>query len=88
MIAIRAEIAAIERGEWALEDSPLRLAPHPAADVVADEWARPYPRELAAFPAGVDPAAKYWPPVSRVDAAYGDRHLMCSCPPLSDYEEP
>jgi glycine dehydrogenase len=88
MIAIRAEIAAVERGEWPLEDSPLRRAPHPAADVVADEWARPYPRELAAFPAGVDAAAKYWPPVSRVDAAHGDRHLVCSCPPLSDYEEP
>jgi glycine dehydrogenase len=84
MIAIRVEIAAVERGEWPLDESPLRRAPHPAADVVADEWTRPYPRELAAFPAGVDPAGKYWPPVSRVDAAYGDRHLVCSCPPLSD----
>jgi glycine dehydrogenase len=87
MIAIRAEIAAVERGEWPLDQSPLRLAPHPAADVVADEWTRPYSREVAAFPSGVDPAGKYWPPVSRVDAAYGDRNLVCSCPPLSDYEE-
>jgi glycine dehydrogenase len=87
MIAIRAEIATVERGEWPLDQSPLRLAPHPAADVVADEWTRPYPRTVAAFPPGVDPAAKYWPPVSRVDAAYGDRNLVCSCPPLSDYEE-
>jgi glycine dehydrogenase len=87
MIAIRGEIAAVERGEWPLEQSPLRLAPHPAADVVADEWTRPYSRELAAFPSGVDAAGKYWPPVSRVDAAYGDRNLVCSCPPLSDYQE-
>jgi glycine dehydrogenase len=87
MIAIRGEIAAVERGDWPLEQSPLRLAPHPAADVVVDEWTRPYSRERAAFPAGVDAPGKYWPPVSRVDAAYGDRNLVCSCPPLSDYQE-
>jgi len=87
MIAIRGEIAAIERGEVAVDDSPLRNAPHPAADVVADDWARPYPRELAAYPAGVDRASKYWPPVSRIDAAYGDRNLVCSCPPLTAYED-
>jgi glycine dehydrogenase len=86
MVAIRAEIAAVERGEWTVDQSPLRLAPHPAADVVADEWTRPYTRELAAFPTGVDPAGKYWPPVSRVDAAYGDRHLVCACPPVSAYD--
>jgi glycine dehydrogenase len=87
MIAIRDEIRAVEAGEWAVEDSPLRHAPHPAADVVTDAWTRSYPRELGAFPAGVDPTAKYWPPVSRVDAAYGDRNLVCSCPPLSAYED-
>jgi glycine cleavage system P protein (glycine dehydrogenase) len=87
MIAIRAEIGAIERGEWGVDESPLRHAPHPAADVVTDAWARPYPRELAAFPDGVDPAAKYWPPVSRIDSVYGDRNLVCSCPPLSTYED-
>jgi glycine dehydrogenase len=86
MIAIRDEIRAVERGEWPVEQSPLRHAPHPAADVIIDEWVRPYSRELAAFPNGADPAAKYWPPVSRIDAAYGDRHLVCSCPPVSAYE--
>src|SRR5207248_5874885 len=86
MIAIREEIAAVERGGTAVEDTALRRAPHPAADVVVDDWTRPYPRAAAAFPPGVDPAAKYWPPVSRIDAAYGDRNLVCSCPPLEDYE--
>jgi glycine dehydrogenase len=88
MIAIRAEIAAVEAGEWPVEESPLRRAPHPAADVVDDGWERPYSREQAAFPAGrSDAGDKYWPPVSRIDGAYGDRNLMCSCPPLSTYEE-
>jgi glycine dehydrogenase len=87
MIAIRDEIRTVEAGEWPVEDSPLRHAPHPAADVVADQWTRPYSREAAAFPVGTDRAAKYWPPVSRVDAAYGDRNLVCSCPPLSAYED-
>jgi glycine dehydrogenase len=88
MIAIRSEIAAVEAGEWPVEESPLRRAPHPAADVVDDAWARPYSREQAAFPAGLAGAGdKYWPPVSRIDGAYGDRNLMCSCPPLSAYEE-
>jgi len=87
MIAIRAEIDVVARGELAVGDSPLRHAPHPAADVAADTWSRPYSREEAAFPRGVDPASKYWPPVSRIDAAYGDRNLLCSCPPLAVYEE-
>jgi glycine dehydrogenase len=88
MIAIREEIRAVERGEWPVDESPLRHAPHPAADVVVDEWARPYSRQHAAFPGAVDPAHKYWPPVSRIDGAYGDRNLMCACPPLSAYEDP
>jgi glycine dehydrogenase len=87
MIAIRDEIRAVERGEWAVEESPLRHAPHPAADVATDAWDHPYSREQAAFPAGVDAADKYWPPVSRIDGAYGDRNLMCSCPPLAVYQE-
>jgi glycine dehydrogenase len=87
MIAIRDEIRAIEAGDCAVDDSPLRQAPHPAADVVTDDWDRPYPREVGAFPPGIEPAAKYWPPVSRIDAAYGDRNLVCSCPPLSAYED-
>jgi glycine dehydrogenase len=85
MIAIRAEIAAVERGEWSIEESPLRRAPHPAADVVADDWGRSYGRERGAFPVPELLADKYWPPVSRIDNAYGDRKLVCACPPLEDY---
>ena len=87
MIAIRDEIRAVEQGVWAVEDSPLRHAPHPAADVVTDDWSRQYSREQAAFPSGTK-ADKYWPPVSRIDGAFGDRNLQCSCPPLSAYEDP
>jgi glycine dehydrogenase len=88
MIAIRDEIAAVERGEWAVEASPLRGAPHTAADVATDAWDRAYSRDVAAFPgAPSETFDKYWPPVSRIDGAYGDRNLMCSCPPLSDYED-
>jgi glycine dehydrogenase len=87
MIAIRTEIRRVEAGEWGVDDSPLRNAPHPAADVVTDEWTRAYTRAEAAFPSGTETADKYWPPVSRIDGAYGDRNLMCSCPPLSAYED-
>jgi len=88
MIAIRDEIRAIEAGEWAVDESPLRAAPHPAADVVITEWTRAYSREVAAYPgrSAMRGPDKYWPPVSRIDGAYGDRNLMCSCPPLSAYE--
>ncbi|MEV6648846.1 aminomethyl-transferring glycine dehydrogenase [Amycolatopsis sp. NPDC051371] len=79
MIAIRAEIDRVAAGEWALEDSPLRQAPH-TARCVAGEWDRPYSRETAVFPAGPS-AAKIWPPVRRIDGAAGDRNLVCSCPP-------
>ena len=85
MIAIRGEIAAVEAGEWPAEDNPLRHAPHTAASI-AGEWDHPYSRETAVYPAGVS-ADKYWPPVRRIDGAYGDRNLTCSCPPLSDYED-
>ncbi len=78
MVAIRGEIDRVASGEWTPEASPLRGAPHTAA-VLTGEWDRDYSRELAVFPVGVDPD-KYWPPVSRVDQAYGDRHLVCSCP--------
>jgi len=88
MIAIRDEIRGVERGEWSAEASPLRAAPHPAADLVADSWARAYSPEQAAFPVESLREAKYWPPVSRIDNAYGDRNVMCSCPPLSEYEDP
>ncbi|WP_086844841.1 aminomethyl-transferring glycine dehydrogenase [Amycolatopsis kentuckyensis] len=79
MIAIRAEIDRVAAGEWPLEDSPLRQAPHTARCVTGD-WDRPYSRETAVFPAGAA-AAKIWPPVRRIDGAAGDRNLVCSCPP-------
>ncbi len=78
MIAIRAEIEQVGSGEWSVEASPLRGAPH-TAGVLAGDWDRAYSREQGAFPAGVDPD-KYWPPVARVDQAYGDRNLVCTCP--------
>jgi glycine dehydrogenase len=89
MIAIRDEIRAVEAGECAVEDSPLRHAPHPAADVVVTDWHRAYSREQAVYPGGGPGTGpdKYWPPVGRIDSAYGDRNLMCSCPPLSAYED-
>jgi glycine dehydrogenase len=80
MVAIREEIRRVEAGEWAVEDSPLRHAPHTGRVLAATEWERPYPRELGAFPAGYDPD-KYWPPVARIDQAFGDRNLVCACPP-------
>jgi glycine dehydrogenase len=85
MIAIRAEIAAVERGEVSAAESVLRQAPHTSA-ALAGEWHHPYDRATAAFPAGIDSADKYWPPVGRVDGAYGDRHLICSCPPPEVFE--
>ncbi|MFD0275727.1 aminomethyl-transferring glycine dehydrogenase [Kitasatospora sp. NPDC127111] len=84
MIEIRAEIEKVGSGEWAAEDNPLRNAPHTAATLAGD-WAHGYSRQEAVFPAGVNPADKYWPPVSRIDGAYGDRNLVCSCPPLDEY---
>jgi glycine dehydrogenase len=85
MLAIRAEIDQVERGEWSVEKSPLRGAPHTTRAIVGD-WDRAYPREVAAFPTGPDPD-KYWPPVARIDQAYGDRHLVCSCPPPEAFSE-
>jgi glycine dehydrogenase len=85
MLAIRAEIEQVERGEWSADKSPLRGAPHTTRAVVGD-WDRAYPRELAAFPTGPDPD-KYWPPVARIDQAYGDRHLVCACPPPEAFAE-
>jgi glycine dehydrogenase len=85
MLAIRGEIDQVERGEWSVEKSPLRGAPHTARAIVGD-WDRAYPREVAVFPTGPDPD-KYWPPVARIDQAYGDRHLVCSCPPPEAFAE-
>ena len=85
MIAIRHEIAAIEAGQMDRTNNPLKNAPHTAAAVSGTEWERPYTREQAAFPAPWLRVHKYWPPVARVDNAYGDRNLICSCPPLEAY---
>ena len=88
MLAIRDEIDAVGAGTWPAGDNPLANAPHPAADVAADEWTRPYPRSVAGWPGGAtDRLGKYWPPVSRIDGAYGDRNVMCSCPPVDTFAE-
>ncbi len=86
MLAIRAEIDRVTSGEWPADDNPLRNAPHTAEDLLGD-WQRPYPRDLGAYPLASVRASKYFPPVSRIDAAYGDRHLVCSCEPLEAYAE-
>ncbi|GGN30677.1 aminomethyl-transferring glycine dehydrogenase [Streptomyces fuscichromogenes] len=86
MIAIRAEIDKVGAGEWPADDNPLRGAPH-TAGALGGEWKHAYSREEAVFPAGVSAADKYWPPVRRIDQAFGDRNLVCSCPPLDAYED-
>jgi glycine dehydrogenase len=85
MIAIRKEAHAIERGEIDKKDNPLKNAPHTQAMVIASEWTHPYSREQAAFPAPWTREHKFWPSVARIDNAYGDKNLMCSCPPVESY---
>ncbi|MCX5206779.1 aminomethyl-transferring glycine dehydrogenase [Streptomyces sp. NBC_00237] len=85
MIAIRGEIEKVAAGEWPAEDNPLCNAPHTAA-ALGGAWEHPYSREEAVFPAGVSAADKYWPPVRRIDGAFGDRNLVCSCPPMDEYD--
>jgi glycine dehydrogenase len=87
MIAIREEISAVEEGRVDRDDNPLKNAPHTAAMVMAENWAHDYARERAAFPLASLKRQKYWPPVGRVDNAYGDRNIMCSCVPMSAYTE-
>ena len=83
MLSIREEIRRIEDGEWTREDNPLVNAPHTAEATLAAEWTHGYDRMLAASPGGPELlASKYWPPVARVDNVYGDRHLVCTCPPI------
>jgi len=84
MIAIAGEVARVAAGEWSTDDNPLRNAPHTAAALAVADWTHPYTRAEAVFPAGVSPADKYWPPVGRIDSAYGDRNLVCSCPSIED----
>ncbi|MFC8045765.1 aminomethyl-transferring glycine dehydrogenase [Nocardia sp. NPDC057353] len=87
MIAIRAEIDQVGAGDWPADDNPLRGAPHTAASLVG-EWTHPYSREVAVYPRGVaHTRAKMWPPVRRIDGAFGDRNLVCSCPPVEAYAE-
>ncbi|QNS07456.1 aminomethyl-transferring glycine dehydrogenase [Streptomyces xanthii] len=85
MIAIRGEIEKVAAGEWPADDNPLRNAPH-TAGMLGGEWEHAYSREEGVFPAGVVASDKYWPPVRRIDQAFGDRNLVCSCPPLDAYE--
>ena len=84
MIAIKAEIDRVGGGEWPADDNPLVNAPHTAASLLG-EWSHPYSRELAAYPGSVDRRTKYWAPVRRIDGAFGDRHLVCACPPVDAY---
>ena len=81
MIAIRQEIGKVASGESDPQDNPLKNAPHTAAMLIAGDWKHAYDREQAAYPAGTDRRSKYWPPVRRIDQAFGDRHLACACPP-------
>ena len=87
LLAIREEIDRVEQGDWPAEDNPLVNAPHTAEMVTAEQWDHPYTRHEAAFPSEVAGRDKYWPPVRRVDNVYGDRNLMCSCPPLSSFTD-
>jgi glycine dehydrogenase len=86
MIEIRKEIEQVVAGDWPKDDNPLHNAPH-TASCVTGEWGRPYTREQAVFPPGVSRTSKYWPPVRRIDGAYGDRNLVCSCPSPEAYED-
>jgi glycine dehydrogenase len=85
MIAIRAEIERVGAGQWPVDDNPLRGAPHTAECLLVDKWEHPYTREQAAYPLGKAFRPKVWPPVRRIDGAYGDRNLVCSCPPVEAF---
>ena len=87
MLCIRDEIRQIEDGRWPADDNPLVNAPHTAAFTLSDSWAHPYSRQEGCLPVAGQAASKYWPPVARVDNVYGDRNLICTCPPLSSYSE-
>jgi len=81
MIAISGEISRVASGDYDHDDNLLKNAPHTAAMLIASDWRHPYRREDAAYPAPGDRRSKYWPPVRRIDQAYGDRNLVCACPP-------
>ena len=86
MVGIRREIDAIARGESDAADNVLKMAPHTAREVCSDSWSHPYGREQAAYPQGSPSEWKYWTAVARVDSAFGDRNLVCTCPPMEAYE--
>ena len=86
MLSIRAEIDMVATGVWPAEDNPLHNAPHTATDTATDNWTHPYSRDIAAWPTGFQ-RSKYWPPVSRIDGAFGDRNVVCSCPPIEAFAE-
>jgi len=85
MISIRNEIRKVETGAWPQDNNPLKNSPHSARLTVGTEWSFPYSREVAAYPMPHLVQNKFWPPVGRIDNAYGDRNIVCSCPPLEDY---
>ncbi len=87
MISIREEMTKVKNGEWPLENNPLVNAPHTQVDLSAEEWDRPYSRELGCFPSKATKSWKYWPTVNRVDNVYGDRNLICLCPSIDNYED-
>jgi glycine dehydrogenase len=86
LIVIREEITKLENKAWPQGNNPLHLAPHTLADLTAEEWTRPYTRHTGAFPAAYIGADKFWPPVNRIDHVAGDRNLVCTCPPIEDYQ--
>ncbi|MGL4305917.1 MAG: aminomethyl-transferring glycine dehydrogenase, partial [Mycobacteriaceae bacterium] len=86
MIAIKAEIDRVASGEWAVDDNPLRGAPH-TAECLVEQWDHPYSRKIAAYPMGTHVRAKVWPSVRRIDGAHGDRNLVCSCPPVEAFAD-
>jgi glycine dehydrogenase len=87
MAAIRNEIKKIENGEWSPKANPLKMAPHTQTDLASHGWNRGYSRSVAAFPSAATAAGKFWPAVNRIDNVYGDRNLICSCPPLEAYAD-
>jgi glycine dehydrogenase len=92
MISIRQEIARVAAGEYDRQDNPLVNAPHTASMLLAADWKHPYEREEAAYPVasyllGADRRGKYWTPVRRIDSAYGDRNLVCACPPPEAFQD-
>jgi glycine dehydrogenase len=88
LIAIREEVRAIEEGKMDVKNNPLKNAPHTMDMVMNSSWDKPYSREQAAFPLPFVKANKFWPSVGRVDNTFGDRNLICTCPSMSDFEEP